>query len=157
MKVIPITSISSDVEALLGQSRQYMAEIYPSDSIHQEDSARLLEADVYFIGVYHDAVLMGIGAVKILDPGPRYGEIKNLFVDPEYRGRGVSRLIMDALEQHLVARKISICRLETGVSQPESIGLYLSLGYRERTSFGDYKLDPLSIFMQKDLGCLDTR
>lgn len=128
-----------------------MAGLYPAGSIHQEDTGRLLDSDVYFIGVYLDRALMGIGAVKKFDLSPRYGEIKNLFVDPEYRGRGLSRLIMNALEQHLVDQQITICRLETGVGQPESISLYRSLGYHERTSFGDYKLDPLSIFMQKNL------
>jgi putative acetyltransferase len=151
LNVKPITSISKDVEVLLQQSRQYMAELYPADSVHQVDTDHLLESDVYFIGGYLDRALMGIGAVKIFDSSPRYGEIKNLFVDPEYRGRGLSRLIMNALEQHLVDQQITICRLETGVSQPESISLYRSLGYHERTSFGDYKLDPLSIFMQKNL------
>lgn len=129
-----------------------MADLYPATSIHQEDSSRLLEPDNYFIGAYLDGILLGIGAVKIFDSSPHYGEIKYLFVDPEHRGLGVSRLIMGALEQHLVDRKITICCLETGVSQPESIGLYRSLGFSETVPFGDYEPDQFSIFMQKELG-----
>ncbi len=151
MKIKSITSISPGIEAMIQQSRQYMARLYPADSIHQEDTSRLLESDIYFIGAYLGPDLAGIGAVKKTDSNPGYGEIKNLFVDPQYRGRGVSRLIMDALEQHLVDQKIFISRLETGVSQPESISLYSSRGYAERIAFGEYKPDPLSIFMQKEL------
>lgn len=151
MQIKPIVEISRDIVALIQQSRQHMADLYPADSIHQEDSYCLLESNVYFVGGYLDSELTGIGAVKKFDTCPRYGEIKNLFVDREYRGRGVSRLIMDALEQHLVEQKIFISRLETGVSQPESIRLYSSRGYARRIPFGKYKPDSLSIFMQKEL------
>jgi putative acetyltransferase len=42
-------------------------------------------------------------------------------------------------------------RLETGIHQPEALGLYRSAGYREREPFGDYARDPLSVFMEKRL------
>jgi len=95
---------------------------------------------------------MGIGAVKKIDTSSPYGEIKNLFVDPHHRGQGVSRVIMQALEQYLIETGIGVCRLETGVNQPESVGLYESLGYKVCEPYGDYQADPLSIFMQKELG-----
>jgi putative acetyltransferase len=44
-----------------------------------------------------------------------------------------------------------LCCLETGPNQPESVGLYKSLGYQECVAYGDYKPDPLSLFMQKAL------
>jgi putative acetyltransferase len=37
------------------------------------------------------------------------------------------------------------------VKQPEAIALYRSAGYKEIPPFGDYRLDPLSIFMEKRL------
>ena len=43
----------------------------------------------------------------------------------------------------------SLLRLETGVLQPEALGLYRKLGYRERGPFGAYAADPLSVFMEK--------
>lgn len=58
---------------------------------------------------------------------------------------------MAALEGHLRGKKIYVCRLETGVKQPEALGLYRKLGYRERQPFGDCAADPLSIFMEKQL------
>lgn len=151
MQIKPIVEISRDIVALIQQSRQHMADLYPADSIYQEDTSCLLESNVYFVGGYLDSELTGIGAVKKFDTCPRYGEIKNLFVDREYRGRGVSRLIMGALEQHLIGQKITLCRLETGVSQPAPIGLYRTLGYTETTVYGDYKPDPFSVFMQKEI------
>ncbi len=151
MEIKPVKTLSDDVNALIQRSRQYQAELYPPECIHQEDPQQLLAQNIYFIGAYLQNILLGIGAVKRVDASPQYGEIKNLFVDPRYRGQGASRIIMSALEQHLIDNKIMLCCLETGPSQPESIGLYKSLGYHERNAYGDYKPDPLSVFMEKEL------
>ena len=151
MQIKQIETISDDVGVLIQLSRDYQAGLYPPESIHQEDSQLLLAENIYFIGAYLEQALLGIGAVKAVDATPRYGEIKNLFVDPEHRGQGASRIIMNALEQFLIDNNIKLCRLETGPGQPESIGLYKSLGYHERPAYGDYEPDPLSVFMEKEL------
>jgi len=151
MHIRPIENISDDVNTLIQLSRRYMAELYPPESIHQEDPQQLLAADTYFIGAYLERKLVGIGAVKNVDASPAYGEIKYLFVDPRQRGQGASRLIMNALEQSLIDSNIMFCRLETGSGQAESIGLYQSLGYQQCPPYGDYKADPLSVFMEKEL------
>lgn len=151
MHIRPVEFISDDVNTLIQLSRRYMAELYPPESIYQEDPQRLLATDTFFIGAYLERKLLGIGAVKNIDASPAYGEIKNLFVDPRQRGQGASRLIMNALEQSLVDSNIMLCRLETGLGQAESIGLYQSLGYQQCPPYGDYKPDPLSYFMEKEL------
>lgn len=151
MEIQAINKISEDVAGLIQQSQQYQAALYPADSIHQEDAEALLAANIYFIGAWQDHALLGIGAVKMIETPRPYGEIKNLFVDPQHRGQGVSRLIMHSLEQRLIDTGTDVCRLESGVNQPESIGLYESLGYKVCEPYGDYEADPLSIFMQKDL------
>ena len=151
MQIHSIDTISDDIAMLIHRSQQYQAELYPADSIHQEDVQALLAANTFFVGAYKNQQLLGIGAVKKIDANSPYGEIKNLFVDPHHRGVGVSRGIMHALEQHLVDAGIELCQLETGVNQPESIGLYESLGYKVCGPYGDYQADPLSIFMRKEL------
>jgi len=61
-----------------------------------------------------------------------------MFVRPEFRGRGLARHILTALES--IARQCgySRLRLETGTRQPEAIGLYNAAGYREMPCFGEY-------------------
>jgi putative acetyltransferase len=56
---------------------------------------------------------------------------------------------MERLEEHLRLQRIPLSRLETGVKQPEALGLYRRLGYLERAPFGKYQIDPLSVFMEK--------
>ncbi len=151
MQIRPIENISDDVDALIQLSHRYFTELYPPESNHQEDPQRLLATDIYFIGAYLERKLLGIGAVRKVDASPAYGEIKNLFVDPRQRGQGVSRLIMSALEQYLIDSNVMLCCLETGPEQSEAIGLYQSLGYHKCPPYGDYKPDPLSVFMEKEL------
>ena len=78
-------------------------------------------------------------------------KLNALFVLRDFRGKGVSRLIMKELEDHLLECGISLSRLETGIYQPEAIGLYEQLGYTACNPFGAYKSDPLSVFMEKRL------
>ncbi|MCP3687036.1 MAG: GNAT family N-acetyltransferase [Gammaproteobacteria bacterium] len=151
MRVRPVTVLTDDVDALIQQSRNYQETLYPPESINQDAPHMLINGDMYFVGAYDGDILCGIGGVKVIDSAPNYAEIKNLFVDPHRRGRGASKAIMSALEQFVIEQGVNLCRLETGVSQPESIGLYHSLGYRDRDAYGDYQSDPLSVFMEKAL------
>jgi putative acetyltransferase len=59
--------------------------------------------------------------------------------------------LMTVLEDEARVLGFKFARLETGISQPEALGLYRALGYADRAPFGDYKLDPLSVFMEKTL------
>ncbi len=152
MIVKVITVLSNDVALLIQQSRDYQASLYPSESINQDDPKSLVNGGMYFVGAYDGEQICGIGGVKIMQDDASYGEIKNLFIDPACRGRGASKLIMNTLENYLIKEKINVCRLETGVSQPESLGLYRSLGYLIRDAYGSYLPDPLSIFMEKVIG-----
>lgn len=137
---------------LLAQSDAYMASLYPPESNHMESAAGLSQPHVLFLGAWLDDTLAGCGAVKCLhDAGGRYGEIKRVFVLPACRGQGIARLLMDRLEAHLHEQGIALARLETGISQPEALGLYRALGYRERGPFGAYPPDRYSVFLEKQL------
>jgi putative acetyltransferase len=116
-----------------------------------ESTAALALPNVLFLGAYLDGELAGCGAVKLMHDDGSYGEIKRVYVLDAFRGRGLSKQLMQALEAHLVEQKIPLARLETGISQPEALGLYEKLGYQYRAPFGSYLLDPLSVLMEKRL------
>lgn len=104
-----------------------------------------------FFGGYINGELVACGAAKVLDDDGRYGEIKRVFVLETHRGQGLSKAVMARLERHLLDSEINLVRLETGVKQPEALGLYGRLGYAVRGPFGSYRHDPLSVFMEKVL------
>ncbi|MFA9217293.1 MAG: GNAT family N-acetyltransferase [Sphingomonadaceae bacterium] len=151
MEILPLDPYSTAARELLALSDAYMASLYPAESNHMESPASLAGDNVVFVGVHVDGQLAGCGAVKIGADDVPYGEIKRVFVPEQHRGRGYSQHLMLHLESALKARKIDVVRLETGISQPEALGLYRKLGYVERSPFGSYQPDPLSIFMEKRL------
>ncbi|GGY22709.1 GNAT family N-acetyltransferase [Streptomyces djakartensis] len=66
-------------------------------------------------------------------------ELKRMYVIEQMRGRGLARRILAALEED--ARTAGRVRmvLETGLKQPEAIGLYMSSGYEPCAKFGYYR------------------
>ena len=139
----------AEVQAIIAASDAFYDGLYPAESTHLESSADLKRSDVLFIGCRLDGKLVASGAAKIMQDDGIYAEVKRVFVLEQYRGRGLSRRIMRFLETELEQRGIRLFRLETGIKQPEALGLYRKLGYRERPPFGDYRVDPLSVFMEK--------
>lgn len=129
-----------------------MAALYPPASNHLEPAEALALPHVEFFGAFASGQLAACGGYKRMQDDGHYGEIKRLFVDPAFRGLGLARLIMDHIEQHARRAGLGVLRLETGVYQPEALGLYRDLGYAPRAAFGAYRPDPLSIFMEKTLG-----
>jgi putative acetyltransferase len=71
-----------------------------------------------------------------------------MFVAASYRGQGLGRRILRALEAIAPGEKRAV-RLETGVKQPEAIAMYKGAGFVEIEPFASYAPDPLSVFMEK--------
>ncbi|MGY5796195.1 GNAT family N-acetyltransferase [Rheinheimera faecalis] len=151
MYIEALDPLSAPAAHLLALSDAYMASLYPAESNHMESPSALALPNVLFLGAYLDGELAGCGAVKLMHDDGSYGEIKRVYVLDTYRGRGLSKQLMQALEAHLIEQQIQMARLETGISQPEALGLYEKLGYQYRAPFGSYLLDPLSVFMEKRL------
>ena len=142
-----------DAQALMARSEALMSALYPAESNHFEPADGLRAPGGSFFGVWRGEVLLGCGGVKFYAGAdePPYGEIKRLFVLDSERGRGLARRLMARLEAELLARGVQLARLETGIHQPEALGLYRGLGYVERPPFGAYAPDPLSVFFEKRL------
>jgi putative acetyltransferase len=79
-------------------------------------------------------------------------EIRRMNVVPEARGRGLSRLVLGALEQEARSLGYSFVRLETGNLQAEAIALYISAGFGPIPRYGPFVDDPKSVCFEKRLG-----
>lgn len=145
-----------DVRGILSASDDYMYSLYPPETNNLESEDSLMKENVHLVGAFVRGALAGIGAVKMMDDEGEYGEIKRMFVLDSYRGLGISRQIMDALHHYLKHNGVRVARLEAGVSQPEALGLYQTLGYRVRPPYGQYQEHPLSIFMELDLDTIES-
>ncbi|TKW78876.1 MAG: GNAT family N-acetyltransferase [Bradyrhizobium icense] len=135
--------------AMLADSDRYCAALYPAESNHLLDASTLAGPEVTFLVARAPDQVAGFGAV--VRHNAEFGEIKRMYVAPAMRGMKLGRSILAALEDRARADGLPCLRLETGVKQPEAVGLYRSAGYQEIPAFGDYEPDPLSIFMEKRL------
>lgn len=137
------------VMRLLELSDAYAASLYPAESNHMVDVATLEEEHVSFFVARQGEAVLGCGA--LVEAGDGEGEIKRMFVDEAARGLKLGQRLLDAIVDRAGALGLSVIRLETGIHQPQAIGLYRAHGFVETGPFGDYRPDPLSIFMEKKL------
>jgi putative acetyltransferase len=135
------------VRALIAASDAYMQALYPAASNHLVDVDVLASLDTVFLVARRNQSVLGTIAFRVIEPG--HAEIKRLFVSAKARGCGLGRQLVVALENAARCQGITRLSLETGIRQPEAIGLYCSAGYRECQPFAEYNPDPLSLFMSK--------
>jgi len=134
---------------LIRQSDALMASLYPAESNHMLDVASLEQPEMRFFVARRDGRVVGCGALRIGSYGQ--AELKRMFVDPATRGLKVGRDLLARIEDEARGLGVRLIQLETGIHQPEAIGLYRRFGYRECGPFGGYGPDPLSLFMEKPL------
>jgi putative acetyltransferase len=143
--------LGPDLANLMARHTADMHADTPPESIHMMDAGQLAIPEVSFFVMRDAGQAIGMGAFKALDA--EHAEIKSMHVMVEYRGRGLSRVMLD----HLVAEaaKAGVIRLslETGsqgMFEPAR-RLYARAGFVECPPFGDYDLDPNSVFMTRTL------
>lgn len=96
-----------------------------------------------------DGTPVGCGAIRRHDDTA--AEIKRMYVRPEARSRGISRLILAELESAARVLGYRAIVLETGQRQPEAIALYESAGYTVIPRYGYYADSELSVCYRKAL------
>lgn len=138
-----------EILRLLELSDAYAASLYPPQSNHLVDVSSLERPSVRFLVARMDGVIAGCCA--LVDAGDGTAEIKRMFVDPAWRGLKIGRLLLAAVIDSARGLNLDAIRLETGIYQPEAIGLYRAYGFIDIAPFGAYKPDPLSLFMEKRL------
>jgi GNAT superfamily N-acetyltransferase len=89
-----------------------------------------------FLVARSDGAARPVGGVGVRDVAEGTGEVRRLWVDPLWRGRGVGRTLMDGLESLALERGLRTLRLATGDRQPEAVALYEATGW-ERVGVDD--------------------
>jgi putative acetyltransferase len=124
--------------------------LYPAESNHLLDIETLAGEDTRFFVVRLNGEALGCGALWL---HRQYGEVKRVYVRPAARGRKIGHLIMRRLEQEARMLSLPLLRLETGIRQPEALGLFTAAGFTRCGAFGDYPADDAnSVFMEKRIG-----
>lgn len=137
------------VRELIEELDAYQSALYPPESNHLLDIETLRQPQMRFFAASDESEVMGIGGCWLHEG---YAEIKRVYVRPKARGLGLAKRLMERIEAEARAAGRLVARLETGIHQPEALGLYRRLGYADCSAFGNYPADdPNSVFMEKRL------
>ena len=138
-----------DARLLIAELEAHLDPYYPKTSRHGYSVEKLIQQGVAFFVTRHDDIPAGCGGVQFF--GSEYGEVKRMFVRPQFRGLRLARLMLDHLERYAREHDIPVLRLETGIHQTAAIQLYEKAGFQEISPFGEYVEDPLSRFFEKQI------
>jgi putative acetyltransferase len=139
-----------EIAALLQRHLDLMYELTPPESVYALDLDRLRVPEITFWNANLDGQLVGCVALKEFGATDnRQGEIKSMHTMKELRGQGIARALVAHLLSEAQKRGLKTLWLETGRSNGflPAQKLYESFGFKTCGPFGDYKLDPHSLFM----------
>ena len=125
--------------------------VTPPGSAHVFDVSRLKQSDVFFWTAWNDETLMGTGALKLMDAN--HGEIKSMHTLQTARRSGVGAAMLRHIMEQAKAKGLKRLSLETGSFEffAPARALYARHGFYECPPFGDYKRDPHSTFMTREI------
>jgi len=153
MKIeIRIDDLSSDESQSI--VREHMAGMLantPIESVHALPLEKLRKTSISFWTAWIGETVCGCGALQMLDP--QHGEIKSMRTRANFLRQGVGQAVLSHIIKEANTRGIKRLSLETGSSDDFAAAraMYLRNGFEMCGPFSDYKLDPLSVFMTKQL------
>ena len=136
-----------DATALIAELDAYLEPLYARESRHGFSVDRLIADAVAFFVIRDDGAPAGCGGIKLF--GSEYGEIKRMWVRPQFRGRDLGRLMLEHLAEYARQHAVNVLRLETGIHQHAAIRLYEQVGFRRIPPFGPYTDDPVSLCYER--------
>ncbi|CAM4129134.1 GNAT family N-acetyltransferase [Pseudoalteromonas byunsanensis] len=151
MQLVDLNPDDPSVIEVFTEIDRLMNTLYPIASDQSLALEELRQPNVHAIGLRNEDGIVACGAIVKQFNKTLYGEIKRLYVRPSYRGKGLSRRIMQILLHYAGEAQIPLIRLETGSKQTEAISLYENLGFKRCERFGFYTDNPLSVFMELSL------
>ena len=142
---------SDDARRLIAALDAGLTELYPPEQLFGPNlkAAQLAAGRGAFLVAREAGRAVGCGAIRLIDPAT--AEAKRMYVEPDRRGRGIGRAVLDSLET--AARKLGARRLvlETGIHQEAAIALYRHAGFKPIDCWGEYATSPTSICFEKTL------
>jgi putative acetyltransferase len=135
-----------DVTRLLTEHLADMHATSPAESVHALDVTGLQAASVTFWTARRAHELLGCAALKEL--ADDHGEVKSMRTAPAARGAGVGAALVAHVIAEARSRGYARLSLETGPQDffAPARRLYARHGFEECGPFGDYRLDPHSVF-----------
>ena len=141
-----VSPLDTSVVALIDKLNVYQEGLYNTQRCSLETPELLQKNHAYMLGAYQNEVLVGIGAIKLLEG---YAEVKRMYVAEDYRGLSIAENILKKVEAYAVQNGITRICLETGNLHTAALAFYRKSGYHEIVAFGNYQPNEVSIYFEK--------
>ena len=132
-----VKELDKDLAIRDGDEHAFYAQFNKSDKIK------------HAIVAFDGALAVGCGAIRAYDENSM--EVKRMWVEPSYRGKGIASLMLKELESWTKELGFPKCILETGNKQLEAIELYKKNNYTIIENYGPYQGVANSICFDKSL------
>jgi GNAT superfamily N-acetyltransferase len=139
---------------LIEELQTDLESFYPPESRHGFSVDRLIAEKVAFFVLRIDGEPAGCGGIKLIEDG--YGELKRMYVRPQFRSAGLGKMILERLADQATSHGVTLLRLETGIHQKAAIRLYEAWGFRRIPPFGSYTNNPDNLFYEKTLVAMNV-
>lgn len=108
-----------------------------------------IDAIPYVVVVFIENLPVACGAMKPYNDSKL--EVKRMFTQPNHRGKGLGKTILNELTKWAKEMDYSKLILETGKHFDEAIGLYNNYGFRVIPNYGQYHGVSTSVCFEKAL------
>ena len=132
--IIIKTAERADVPSIARLEKLCFPEAWSEDMI-----LSAMECGTFYVAAYDNGQCIGYaGANVVLDEG----QVANIAVYPEYRGKGIGRALTKAMAERCFNSGCATVTLEVRHTNTTAISLYESLGFRAVGRRKDYYRDP---------------
>jgi ribosomal protein S18 acetylase RimI-like enzyme len=139
-----LTRHGVDMSEGSGSAREYVESM-------SDELAALKPPKGFVLVLEAEDTLVGMSLIKTIGEG--IGEVKRMFIRPEYRGMGHGKELMQMLVARAEELGYSTLRLETADFMPAALKIYRSAGFKERGEYVGGEVPewyrPYCIFMEK--------
>lgn len=151
MQITPDPLTSPEIVAFLQGHLDQMHANSPACSVHALDLAGLQAPGMRFWSAYDDGELVGCAALKRLDDD--HAELKSMRTAPRRTRQGIASRVLAFVLDEARATGFTRISLETGSQDffAPARTLYARHGFEPCPPFGDYRPDPNSAFMTREL------
>ncbi|MFI5754759.1 GNAT family N-acetyltransferase [Streptomyces sp. NPDC051569] len=153
MEIEQVPWADPDATALRTAQRAEVAVRYGTPDSEPGVAPSAADIAVFFVARQDDGTAVGCGGLR--DLGEGIGEVKRMYVDPAWRGSGVSGRILRTLEDWARGQGWTSLRLETGDRQPDAVRFYTRSGYTRIPNFGAYADSGISLCFERSLSSRD--
>lgn len=135
MKITSLDFISEEIIKLFYEQDDYMMDFLGADGVYYTRYSKTEKIKRVWLAYFRE---LPIGCVAYCKKSSDVGEVKRMFIKEEYRGRGISKLMLNMVQQYAKQCGDYKLHLSTRITLEPAITLYLHSGFFETFRDGLY-------------------